>query len=34
MLWFFAVAVAIGAALWGAVRIEPGLGPASAGDSG
>ena len=33
MLWFFAVAAAIGAALWGAVRIEQGLGPAPVGDS-
>lgn len=34
MLWFFAVAAAIGAALWGAVRIEQGLGPVPVGDSG
>ena len=34
MLWFFAVAAVIGAALWGAVRIEQGLGPPPAGDSG
>jgi hypothetical protein len=34
MLWFFAVAAAIGAAMWGAVRIEQGLGPAPVGDSG
>ena len=34
MLWFFAVAAAIGAALWGAVRIERGLGPVTAADSG
>jgi hypothetical protein len=34
MLWFFAVAAAIGAALWAAVRIEQGLGPAPVGDSG
>ena len=33
MLWFFAVAAAIGAALWCAVRIEQGLGPAPVGDS-
>src|ERR1700684_2561396 len=29
MLWFFAVATAIGAALWGAVRLERGVGPDS-----
>jgi hypothetical protein len=34
MLWFFAVAAATGAALWGAVRIEKTLGPAPAEDSG
>jgi hypothetical protein len=34
MLWFFAVAAAIGAALWGAVRIEQGVGPVPVGDSG
>jgi hypothetical protein len=34
MVWFFAVAAAIGAALWGAVRIEQGLGPTPVGDSG
>lgn len=34
MLWFIAVAVATGAALWGAVRIERGLGPGPADDGG
>jgi hypothetical protein len=34
MLWFFAVAAAIGTALWGAVRIEQGVGPEPVGDSG
>src|SRR5690348_8146544 len=34
MLWFFAVGAAIGAALWVAVRIELGLEPVSANDSG
>jgi hypothetical protein len=34
MLWFFAVGTAIGAALWVAVRIEPGREPVSADDSG
>ena len=34
MLWFFAVAATVGAALWGAVRIEQGLGPAPSGTAG
>ena len=34
MLWLFAVAAVIGAALWGAVRIQHGLEPAPGGDSG
>jgi hypothetical protein len=33
MLWFFAVATAIGAALWCAVRLEQGLGPVPVRDS-
>jgi hypothetical protein len=34
MLWFFAVAAATGAALWGAVRIEQSAGPVPVGGSG